>query len=307
MKRPVAIGAIASIALVVWMAMPLTAAADTTPAGYRQAIADASAIVDKAQPGDVIAADEALAILDAGTSGSQPEIDQDLRTRPPDFNDAKVRLHALLDALSAPASTADPAQASQQLHQVLSMKRYDPLHQPPTLLDRLSQWIQDRISDLLKLLFGGAGHGVSQIPAIYFYILGAAFIGAAAVIIFRSTRGHLSADAVARAPMGPRAPADFFRDADRLARAGDRVGAIRALCAGVAATLAGEHSWTGSPLTVREIFQRAGDPALLRPLLLPFEAAIYGGRDVDATTYERAEVAAAPFRKPAEAEGDKAA
>jgi len=98
--------------------------------------------------------------------------------------------------------------------------------------------------------------------------------------------------------MGPRAPADFFAEADRLAAAGDRVGAIRALCAGVAATLAGEQSWEGSPLTVREIFQRASDPVRLRPLLLPFEAAVYGGRDVDAATYQLAELAAAPFRKP---------
>jgi len=78
------------------------------------------------------------------------------------------------------------------------------------------------------------------------------------------------------------------------------VGAIRALCAGVAGTIAGEHTWAGSPLTVREIFQRTHDSARLRPLLLPFEAAVYGGRDVDAATYERAELAAAPFRKPAQ-------
>jgi hypothetical protein len=66
----------------------------------------------------------------------------------------------------------------------------------------------------------------------------------------------------------------------------------------VAATLAGEHTWEGSPLTVREIFQRAPDPARLRPLLMPFEAAIYGGRAVDAATYARAAQVAAPFRQP---------
>ncbi|TMD88689.1 MAG: hypothetical protein E6I73_12120 [Chloroflexi bacterium] len=303
LPKRVAIRFVAAMALAISLALPLTAAADPPPPGYRQAVVDTIAIVSSAQPGDIVAAEKALAVLDEGTSGSQPEIEQDLRTRPPDFADANVRLHALLDAISSPASAADPAQASQRLHQVLTMKRYDPLHQPPSLLDRLTQWIQDRINDLLRFLFGSAGRGGSQVPTVYFYIVGAAMLAAAAVIIFRSTRGHLSADAVARTPMGPRAPADFFADADRLARIGDRVGAIRALCAGVAATLAGEHSWTGSPLTVREIFQRAGDPARLRPLLLPFEAAIYGGRDVDPATYERAVVAAAPFRKPpAEAE-----
>ena len=73
--------------------------------------------------------------------------------------------------------------------------------------------------------------------------------------------------------------------------------AIRALCAGVAATLAGERTWEGSPLTVREIFMRAPDFSTLRGLLLPFEAAVYGGRDVDAATYERAAAVAAPFRQ----------
>jgi hypothetical protein len=52
---------------------------------------------------------------------------------------------------------------------------------------------------------------------------------------------------------------------------------------------------------VREIFSRSGDPASLRPLLLPFEAAVYGGRSVDPSTYERALAAAAPFRVPLEA------
>ena len=106
---------------------------------------------------------------------------------------------------------------------------------------------------------------------------------------------------MANQPTGPRAPADYFAEADRLAAKGDRVGAIRALCAGVAATLAGERTWEGSPLTVREIFQRSPDPAHLRPLLLPFEAAVYGGREVDAAAYERAAQVAAPFRQPASA------
>jgi hypothetical protein len=49
-------------------------------------------------------------------------------------------------------------------------------------------------------------------------------------------------------------------------------------------------------LTVREIFQRAPDYPSLRPLLLPFEAAVYGGRDIDQATYDRAVQAAARFR-----------
>ena len=295
----VAVTALTMSVLAIGLAWPSIAVADgETPSTYKQAVEDTITIVSSAQPGDLLAAARAVTVLRAGTGDSQPEILQDLRTRPPDFKDANARLKALLDALSTPATTADPQQAQQQLHQVLSMHRYDALHQPPTLLDRISQWIQDRINDILRLLFGGSARGLGHVPVIYFYLLGAVLIAAAAVIIFISTRGHLAADAGTRAPAGPRAPADYFAEADRLAGAGDRIGAIRALCAGVAATLTGEQSWTGSPLTVREIFQHASDPARLRPLLLPFEAAVYGGRDVDALTYERADLAAAPFKKP---------
>ncbi len=278
----------------------MTASAEPpAPPTYLQSVQDTIAIVSDAHPGDVDAAHKAIVALVAGTGHSQPEIIADLQARPPDFNGANTRLHALLDALEAPATASDPTLAQQRLKDLLSSSRYRPLHQPPTLLDRLGQWIQDRISDLLRLLFGGRGGG-PVIPALYLYIIGILVIAAAAVMIFRSARGRMDEVALSRAPMGPRSPADFFAQADRLAAAGDRVGAIRALCAGVAATLAGEQSWTGSPLTVREIFQHASDPARLRPLLLPFEAAVYGGRDVDAATYERAAAAAAPFRKPVE-------
>ena len=38
----------------------------------------------------------------------------------------------------------------------------------------------------------------------------------------------------------------------------------------------------------------------LRALLVPFEAAVYGGRDVDAATYATAARVAAAFRQPAQ-------
>ena len=278
------------------LAWPMTAIADAST--YLQAVEDTIAVVSSAQPGDVAAANKALAVLEAGTGRTQPEIVSDLQMRPPDFKDAGARLNRLRDALAAPAGTADPAQAQQQLHQVLTMQRYNPLHQPPGPLDRLGQWIGDRVRDFLSFLLGGNGNKGPAIPFVYFYILGAIAVVGAAVIIFRSTRGRMAEAASAGSSLGPRAPADFFAEADRLAAAGDRVGAIRALCAGVAGTIAGEHTWAGSPLTVREIFQGTNDSARLRPLLLPFEAAVYGGRDVDAETYARAERAAAPFRKP---------
>jgi hypothetical protein len=238
-------------------------------------------------------------VLRAGTGLTQPEIINDLQRQPPDFVDARSRLLALRALLEHPANTSDPGLAQQRLGAVLAMSRYDALRRPPSLLDRFVQWVGDRINQLLRLLFG-AGAG-AQAPTWIFYVFGAGVLIAVAVIVFRSARGRFSEGFVASQPTGPRAPADYFAEADRLAASGDRLGAIRALCAGVAATLSGERTWEGSPLTVREIFQKAPDPARLRPLLMPFEAAVYGGREVDAATYDQAARVAAPFRQPASA------
>jgi hypothetical protein len=276
----------------------LPAAADATPSRYRQAIQDTYNLVQSAAPNDTVVAMQALRVLEAGTGMTQPEVIADLQRRPPAFEDARARLSALMHALDQPANTSDPATAQQRLHDVLAMHRYDALHRPPSLLEQFLQWARDRLDQLLRLLFGG-GRGASA-PAWFFYIVGAVVLAAVALIVFRSVRGRFSESLIAHQPTGPRAPADYFADADRLSARGDRVAAIRALCAGVAATLAGERTWEGSPLTVREIFQRAPDPVRLSPLLTPFEAAIYGGRDVDAAVYARAAQVAAPFRRPAQ-------
>lgn len=274
---------------------PATALAEPPePISYRQAVAGAYAVVTQARPGDVQAANIAASLLRAGTGATQPEILADLARRPPNLADAAARLKALLDAIDDPASTADPAGARARLHDVLSMKRYDALHRPPSVFDRIGQWIQDRIRDFLNFLFGGKNVG-GVIPPWLVYLIGCAMLAAVVLVVFRSVRGRFAGYAELGIT-GPRAPADFFADADRLAARGDRVGALRALCAGVAGTLAGERTWEGSPLTVREMFQRAPDPAALRPLLLPFEAAVYGGHEVDAPTLARAAAAAAPFR-----------
>ena len=277
----------------------MQAAADaSTDAAYRQAVHDALALARNAPLNDTNAAQQAVSVLEAGTGLTQPEIVADLNRNPPDFEDAVSRLQILLDALDRPADTSDPAQAQQRLHDVLSMHRYDALHRQPSWLDRLQQWVRDRINDLLDIFRREAG--APPLPYYVFYILGAVVVAAAALLIVSSTRGRFAEGVRAGRPAGPRAPADYFAEADLLAAAGDRVRAIRALCAGVAATLTGERTWEGSPLTVREIFQHAPDPASLRPLLVPFEAAVYGGRDVDEATYQRAVQVAAPFRRPSE-------
>lgn len=286
------------VAAVVTLAvMPVAAsnahADPAPPPTYAKAVEEAYALVAPAASQDSAPATEATQVLIAGTGDSQPEILADLRARPPLYADARQRLQALLAALNQPADTSDPTIARQRLHEVMSMSRYDALHRPPSLLDRIQQWIQDRINDLFRLLFGDRGG--AQPPSLWLYATGIAVLFAIVFLVVRAARGRFS-QAYAPPSVGPRPPEDYFDEADRLAARGDRVGAIRSLCAAVAATLAGEGSWQGSPLTVREIFQRSPDFADLRPLLVPFEAAVYGGRDVDKATYASAAAAAEPFR-----------
>ena len=286
----------ALLALTAALASATAVAADPPePPTYAQAVQTAYDIIQYASAPDAVPAIRATNALVSGTGTTQPEILDDLRARPPLYADARTRLSELLAALQQPITTADPQLAQQRLREVMSMSRYDPLHRPPSLWDRLVQWIQDRIAALLRLLFGAGGG--SQLAAWWIYVVSIATLAVVVFVLFRAARGRFSQSMTAL-PGGPRPPADYFAEADRLAASGDRVGAIRALCAGVAATLEGERSWEGSPLTVREIFQRAPDHEALRPLLLPFEAAVYGGREVDAAAYERAARVAAAFRRP---------
>lgn len=278
---------------------PTTAAADPPPqAPYAAAVESALTILQGASAPDTQPAARALRVLIDATGFTQSEILADLRARPPLYDDARSRLGALLAALRDPAHTADPALAQQRLHDVMSMSRYDPLRKPPSAWDRFMQWVQDRIAALLRLLFGPRNGGA---PQVVFYLLGFALLAGVAFVLFRATRGRFS-QAVTATFEGPRPPADFFAEADRLAAAGDRVGAIRAMCAAVAATLAGERSWEGSALTVREIFRKSSEFKNLLPLLLPFEAAVYGGRTVDEATYEKAVAVANRFRAAAASE-----
>ena len=287
------------LALALVFVSPAQAAADTTsPAAFKQAVLDTLALIGGVLPNDTATAQRALTVLEAGTGLTQREVIADLEASPPNFTDAVDRLQALLSALANAADTSDPAQAQQRLRDVMAMHRYDALHQPQTWLDRLRQWFSDRINDLLNIFRRESGS--LPLPNWVYYVFGAIVVAIVAVLIFSSTRGRFAEGSAGRGPSGPRAPADYFNEADRLAAAGDRIGAIRALCAGVAATLAGERTWEGSPLTVREIFQHAQDPASLRPLLTPFEAAVYGGQEVDKATYEHALQVAAPFRQPKE-------
>ena len=120
------------------------------------------------------------------------------------------------------------------------------------------------------------------------------------LLLLRAMRGHRRQEARAaeKALASGQTAWERFAAAERLAAAGDFTGAVRALAGGVAAALGDDRDWEVSPLTVREIFGRSSDPGALAPLLIAFEAAVYGGRELDAETYAGAERAVVPYRSP---------
>lgn len=298
---PVLAGLAAALGLgfaLVLAAAPPARAADG--GSYADAVDHSLQLLRDSRSDDRAAARRAADVLEAGTGQSQREILADLRGDPPDVADARVRLAALSRAARSPAFAPEPGRARAAVRDILSQPRYSGLSQGPSLTDRIRDallmalvWVLDRIGDVVA-----GGFGVALIAAA------AVGLGLIGFVIFRSVRWRGRAEARARAAAGLGGPGgvpDRFDEADRLAAAGDLGGAVRALAGAVAVALGGDRAWEASPLTVRELFAGAPDPTSLRPLLLAFEAAVYGEREPDAETYGRAEAAAAPFRPRARA------
>jgi hypothetical protein len=264
---------------------------------YTNAVHRGLTLVQFAERGDAPSVGQAIDVLVKGTGEPQPEVLRDLRSTPPDLRDADQRLQALYDALQSRVDTPDPAQATRELHSILSQPRYSGLSAGPSLLDQITNFIYNLIGNLLSWL---GGSGLAKIPAWIWLIIGLVVLIA---IVIWSVRGGFSRggrEARLRTSMpATRTRTDFFGDADRLAARNDYVGAITALAGGVAIRLRGEHIWDRSPLTVRELFQQSDRADALRPLLHSFEEASYGHRPPDATSYARAADAAAPFRQTA--------
>lgn len=267
---------------------------------YADSVDRALEIVRSAHEGDAAAANTAADVLQAGTGDTQPEIMADLRAQPPHLADARARLTTLARAVRNPAFTAEPAKADRAVHDILNEPRYASLHAGPSWWDRLQQGALRLGAWLLDQLFSGIGrHGW---PA---WILGLIPAGAAAgllaalLFLLRRSRHRPGREARLAPGAGPRlrTAAERFAEADRLAAAGDLTGAVRSLAGGVAANLGDDRDWESSPLTVREIFRRSSDPDRLKPLLTAFEAAVYGGRALDAAGYAGAAQAAAPHRQ----------
>jgi hypothetical protein len=254
--------------------------------------------VRSAPAGDASAAAKAATVLQAGTQDTQPEILEDLHAAPPRLDDARVRLTALEQAVRSPAFTPEPRKSDEALHGILSQPRYADLQSGPSPWDRLQAAVVRLAVWMLDHLAPGGGA-----PTWVRWMLPAVAVGlllGVTLLVLRAARGRGRGEARAadQARASSEAARDRFADADRLASIGDLTGALRALAGGVAAALGDERDWEVSALTVREIFWRSADPEALRPLLVAFESAVYGGREPDAETYARAERAAAPYRLP---------
>ncbi len=252
----------------------------------------ALSLVQFAERGDTPSLQQAITLLEGPPPSRQPEVLADLRREPPDLNDADRRLTALLQALEARTDTPDPAAAGRELQQILSSHRYAALRNGPSPLEQVEAWLLQQVSAILSSL------GIqSQRAPVLFLVIAAlvllAILGWAAV---SSPKSAARQAAGRRARPAVRETTDYFAEADRLAAGGDYFAAIRSLAGGVAVAISGERAWDRSPLTIREIFERADHPNRLRVLLLPFEAATYGHRLPDAAGYARAAEAAAPFR-----------
>ena len=260
--------------------------------GYADSVDRALQILQAAPAEDRSAAQRAADVLEAGTGQSQPEVLSDLRREPPNVADARDRLSALAVAVRSPAFAPEPGRSQRAVHDILAQPRYAALRQGPSLGDRIKAALLRLLVWLLSQMGGAVAGGLLRLLAV----AGAAVLAVAVVVVARSARWAGRAEARLSPEGGPGRRVDRFSEADRLAAAGDTGGAIRELAGGVAAALGDDLAWEASPLTVRELFSKASSPASLRPLLVAFEVAVYGGRPPDGETYRQAEAAAAPFR-----------
>jgi hypothetical protein len=283
------------------LAALILALAVATPASasqaddYTNAIHRALTLVQFAERGDTPSIGQALQVLATAPGPSQPEILHDLGTVPPNLSDADQRLQALYAALQARADAPDPERARQQLNNVLSMPRYVGLASGPSIVGRIVDAVTTALGRFLRWL--GMSNLHLGIPLWVWLGLAALFVLGIIVWPIRGALGRGGREAFPRAtPSVVRPSVDFFAEADRLAAAGDFLGAIQALTGGVTIRISGERAWDRSPFTVRELFQRTEHPEVLRPLLRSFEEASYGHRAPDRSMYAQAVEAAQRYR-----------
>jgi hypothetical protein len=187
-----------------------------------------------------------------------------------------------------------PATVHQAVHDILAQARYNPLHQGPSLTDLLGRLVLQALAWLVAHLAAAVNGGVGGVLAV------ATAVALTGLIGFQVSRSSLwvgRRQARRRPGSQPLDRADdHFAAADHLAAEEDLGAALHELAVAVATILGGARAWEASPLTVREIFNRAADAGSLRALLLPFEAFEYGARPPTPDDYRRAAAAAAPYR-----------
>jgi hypothetical protein len=244
------------------------------------------------------AAQNANLVLRESIGINQSEILDDLTATPPDIADAQTRLAALVKSLRDQANTDNPKADQAKLQSILSQPRYAP---PTDLLGQFWRWLLTQIENLLSTL--NLNLHLGRLSVVLAEILiGAAIIGVLALMAWIIVRGrpnrNRTPDPAGRVinQTARTFAEDNFAEAERLAAAGDLSGALRALAHAVATELSGRPYWDSSPLTVRELFRETSRLDQLRPLLLPFERAVYGHQAPEAATYAEAARVAGSFR-----------
>lgn len=272
---------------------------------YAAAVEQARALVEEGLNGRADVAPQALQSLQSvGADRDLPEVTHDLKETPPDLADADRRLAAATAALARPGDVSDAGRAHQQLDDILAADRYSYLRRAP------ANPVLNFLNSLLNAFFGWlsrqhvGGPGLPAVPTwVWLAILGGIVLAAAGLALTqlrglrfpRRRRGPADEEPLSTAAVARHAE-DRFTAADRLAAAGDHTAALRSLMAGVATELSGRPFWEHSPLTLRELFRETGRLEQLRPLLLAFERAVYGGRSVTPDDYAECARLAAPFR-----------
>jgi hypothetical protein len=188
-----------------------------------------------------------------------------------------------------------PNQARELARQILAQDRYAPLSRRPGPIEQLEAALGRLAGRAFDLLISVISRHLADAPLAWISLLALVALVATGVVlaVHRLRRRQRPGLAPAR-PAG--VEVDHFDLADRLTAAGDAAGAVHELALGVATVLSSEGRLGASPLTVRELFRRAGDRAALRPLLTVFEESFYGHHNVGEHGLQQAWAAARPYR-----------
>lgn len=262
-------------------------ALDAQQQEYRDAMTAARDVLDPAQPADPATTRRALGILRLHAPGETDAIHL-LEAQPAQTIPARARLDSSIAAMDRAVRDPHPQASQGQLSKILAQSRYHPDQGPLAFIGNL-------LVRFLRWLFQPAGGIIKW--ALILLLLG--LLALIAVLLLPALRVPLRRgreDGLAGG-VGDGAVPEYFRVADGLAAKGDIAGAMRALVAGTMELISGERSFTASPLTVRETFNRSGGAQVLRPLLVGFERSYYGHHETAQQDYDQAVAAAHSYRQ----------